>query len=368
MFQHVGSLEHVLSPREYASAEAFERESRLLFANHWHFAALRDEVARAGMHVARDVAGRPILLRNDAGRLRAFENVCVHRHCLVVPPGPGRGDTLRCQYHGWEYDGNGQVRRIPDGPSFRGLRAEGLRLTELPVETLGALAFVRLGEPREGLRDSLGPLAAELDRCFGDHRPVWRWTTEHDVNWKVIAENAVESYHVPAAHPRTFREFRPPDLHDHRLAKRYTRYLDLKPWGPRPAEVVLRSFRALLLPNPDGERFKQTHVFPNYLFYYGDLFSIFIALEPLGPARTRHVLHGFVPRRLRSVLLRPLQQLFTAVFVPGVRRVFHEDMRLWTSIQRGLAASGHRGVLSAREERVYAFQRYVRDAIGEEPR
>jgi choline monooxygenase len=246
------------------------------------------------------------------------------------------------------------------------MRGDGLRLVELPVETLGELLFVRQGDVSEGFRDSLGALAPELDHYFGDHRVVWRWTTEHDVNWKVIAENAVESYHVPNAHEKTFREYRPPELHDHRLEKRYTRYLDRKPWGRRPAELFLRASRALLLEAPDGERFKQTHVFPNHLFYYGDLFSIFIALEPLGPARTRHVLHGLVPRRLRSAALRPLQAVFDFVFVAGVKRIFHEDMALWESIQHGLEASRHDGLLGAREERVYAFQRHVRDAIAAE--
>ena len=366
MFHHSGALGHLLAPHDYTSHESFEREQRLLFADHWHFAGVLDDLPRAGSQVAREVAGRPVLLRREGAEIGAFENVCAHRHCLIVPPGRGHAQTLRCQYHGWEYGPGGRVCHIPDAPSFGSLRMDGLGLRKLPVTTLGGLVFVRSGQPGEGLRETLGPLTGEIERYYGDHRCVWRWTTEHDVNWKVIAENAVESYHVPAAHRRTFREFRPPELHDHTLDKRYTRYHDLKPWGSRPSELFLRAFRAALLPQPDGERFKQTHVFPNHLFYYGDAFSIFIALEPLGPARTRHVLLGFVPRRLRSPLLRPLQDLFAAAFVFGVRGVFREDMRLWSSIQRGLSASSHRGVLSAREERVHAFQRFVRDALAQE--
>jgi phenylpropionate dioxygenase-like ring-hydroxylating dioxygenase large terminal subunit len=306
------------------------------------------------------------VVRFDGARVRAFENVCAHRHCRVVAPGRGRGGTLRCAYHGWEYGADGAVSRVPDGASFRGFRAEGLRLRELPVEVLGALVFVRSGEPGEPLRESLGELGGDIERFFGDHRCIWRWTTEHDVNWKVIAENAVESYHVPATHRHTFRDYRPPELHDHDLAKRYTRYRDLKPWTRRPSELLLRGFHRVLLPGPDGGRFTQAHVFPSHLLYYGDLFSLFIALEPLGPRRTRHVLHGFVPRRLRSPWLRPLQELFAAGFVPAIRRVLREDMRLWDEIQAGLEASRHEGVLSAREERVWAFQRFVRDAVAEE--
>ena len=70
----------------------------------------------------------PIVVRRSEGRLRTFRNVCAHRHSLVVRPGRGRAATLRCQYHGWEYAGDGNVCRIPDGPSFRGFRSDGLRL------------------------------------------------------------------------------------------------------------------------------------------------------------------------------------------------------------------------------------------------
>ena len=42
-----------------------------------------------------------------------------------------------------------------------------------------------------------------------------------------------------------------------------------------------------------------------------------------------------------------------------------EDAVLWPRVQQGLEASDHRGVLSAREERVYAFQRFVTERVGE---
>jgi hypothetical protein len=50
--------------------------------------------------------------------------------------------------------------------------------------------------------------------------------------------------------------------------------------------------------------------------------------------------------------------------VLGVRRVMREDMRLWADVQHGLEASRETGLLSRREERVYAFQRWVADAVG----
>jgi phenylpropionate dioxygenase-like ring-hydroxylating dioxygenase large terminal subunit len=367
MFQHRGALDHVLKPSSYGDPGFHARERRAIFARAWHYAGPRASLATDGAWLARDVHDVPVVLWNAEGRLRAFRNVCAHRHSQVAATGCGRAERLRCPYHGWEYDASGRVARIPDGASFRGLRDPG-GLAPLAVETLGGMAFVNLDPEAESLRESLGPFADEIERHFGRHRLVWTWVTEHDVDWKVIAENAVESYHVPTTHPATFQDYRPSEWHDHRLEKRYTRYQDRKPWSGRWVDRGLQLAARALLPDGAASRFTQAHVFPGHLFYYNELFSTFVALEPLGPTRTRHVQLGFVPRGLRAApWARPLQALFWRAMVLGVRRVMREDMRIWRGVQRGLSASPHAGVLSCREERVHAFQAWVAEAVRAAP-
>ena len=69
---------------------------------------------------------------------------------------------------------------------------------------------------RNGVRTILRP--ASTHRHMDDRTPR---------ELKVIVENAVESYHVPMVHPNTFQDYRPEELHDHRLKPTYTRYGDL---------------------------------------------------------------------------------------------------------------------------------------------
>jgi len=45
--------------------------------------------------------------------------------------------------------------------------------------------------------------------------------------------------------------------------------------------------------------------------------------------------------------------------------VLLEDLRISNDLQRGLPASPHRGVIGAREERVFAFQSYVASRTGQ---
>ena len=364
MFHYEGVLPHLLSPADYYSEGSYQQEMELLFRPSWQYIGLLEDVSRPGDYLARDVLGEPVVLRNMDGELHAFKNICAHRHSLVVPPGKGKGSALRCQYHGWEYRKNGSINKMPDGESFKGIRANHLCLKKYRVDTLGSLVFVNLSEGDKSFLDSVGGIAPDLQSYYHSRRQFLYRATEHPVNWKVIAENAIESYHVPIVHPNTFKNFRDEHLHDHRLDTKFTRYKDLKPWGNSPLGLSFKLLAKMMLREPKFERFTQTHVFPNYLLYYGDLLSSFIALEPLGPERTRHVVIWSVPLDIKFPLInRPFQKVFELAFSWMGGKLVAEDGALWGSIQNGLRRSHQKGALSRREERVYTFQQYVVEKI-----
>lgn len=363
MFVHSTALPHLLPPSAYSDASVFAAEQRELLRRSWQFVALRStQLAQHGDQVVRELHGVPVVVRNDDGVINTFVNVCAHRHAMLAAPSCKHQGTLTCQYHGWQYDDDGALKKLPDGRSFQGINAHAMRLKKLRTEVVGELVFASLAERNDddtaGFVDGLSDMGPEFVRCFGDHFPVRTWVTEHDVNWKVIAENAVESYHVPAVHPHTFSAFRAPELHDHTLHPRYTRYVDNKPWDG-VAGFLAVTLAKTWLPQPTLARFTHTHVFPTTLLYYGDLVSTVVSLEPLSATRTRQVAVSFLPKTLRTSLWRPLQWLFGRTFAALGERILREDMAAWPSIQQGLLHSHHAGVLSCREERVYAFQQYV---------
>ncbi len=357
MFTALGALEHLLRPSDYTDATARAREV-LALRRHWHLHALSIDLARHGDQVADDVAGVPVVVRNDGGRLVGFVNVCPHRHSLLVCPGGSRQDALRCMVHGWTFDGDGALCRLPDGPSFVGLDGHAVSLRRIAVERCGALVFVNLDEGAPSFQGSLPDGGADLSARFGTHRVVDRWTTTHAVDWKVIVENTVESYHVPSVHPQTFRAFRPPELHDHQLWEGGTRYTDLKPWGREPAGLVARVLGALFAQGPVN-RFVHTHYFPTTMTYTNELVSTVMRVMPATDGTTKVTLASCVNEQLRWRALRPLQSAFARTFSAMGRRIVAEDMRVWPHVQRGLQASPFAGVLGTREERVHAFQRFI---------
>lgn len=366
MFVNQGVLEPALRPSDYHSEEFFTAERRGVFGLGWHLVATRARLERPGDFVSTDVAGLPVLVRNEAGELRAFVNVCAHRQSLLEPAGCGHRDALRCRYHGWEYDAKGRVSRLPDGRSFKGLKVAGMGLRVLRVETFGPLVYVGLSPDGPGLVEALGDLGDEL-RPFYERplRPVFERAAEYDVNWKVIVENAVESYHVPTVHPDTFRYYRDPSLHDHRIEASFTRYADLEPWSSSKTGVAIDAFARLLLPDADGQRFRHAHRFPNELYYFGDLFCDVSVVTPLGPRRARHASYGFIPDALRfGDWLRPVQRLWGVTIAAQGARILREDRSVWASVQAGVEHAQAPGVLSAREERIWAFQKWVANAVA----
>lgn len=364
MFVHHTRLEPQLVPSDYTSDASFDAERSAIFEQQWHFVGLTGDLSSPDDYIAADVLGVPVVCRNIGGELRAFQNVCVHRHSRIVPAGAGHRRQLRCQYHGWEYGDEGQVAKIPDGKSFKGIRTAGLCLQRYRVERLGSLVFVNLSATAPGLRESLDDLTAELDYFFGDHYRIWHWINEYPVNWKVIVENAVESYHVPMLHPSTFMDYKKEEHHEHRLHPAFTSYLDTAPMGNSVIETGFRSFTALTAKTIHFERAKHIHVFPNHLFEVREVYSLFSTLEPLAAGRTRLVSMGFLPRDIKFPFVnRPIQRLFGRTLTHMIRKIAGEDVGIWSEVQQGLRHSSHTGILGSREERVYAFQQHLAERL-----
>jgi phenylpropionate dioxygenase-like ring-hydroxylating dioxygenase large terminal subunit len=90
------------------------REKHAMVRHVWQIACLSKDVRRKPAQVT--VCGRHLVLfRDGSGKIAALEDRCAHRN---APLSIGRicGNRLQCAYHGWEYDRDGSVARIPALP------------------------------------------------------------------------------------------------------------------------------------------------------------------------------------------------------------------------------------------------------------
>jgi len=363
MFTHREHLEHLLRPEHYTSERQWRIELKNLFAPAWHPLAATAELARPGSFLTFDLLETPVLVRNFGGELRAFLNVCPHRHSRLTDRPRGRSETLRCQYHGWEYDAEGRTGKIPEARAFRPWDRENSCLRRLALATCGDVIYVNLSDDPAPLDDWLGPMREPFATCGGEYRHAATWERDFACNWKVVLENSLESYHIPEVHPYTFKALPEENVSFHELDPRHTTFRTTAPddLGSRIERLLAR-----LLGRPITKTYWHRNRHPHITSAALDSFRMMQAVFPTGPTTCKYRSIFFTLRGTRKnpfawAVYHTLKVAATLV----AKRVFAEDASIYPGVQRGLAASPHRGVIGTREERIWYFQRYVLDACGE---
>ena len=213
-------LASTLTPEAYTSEEFFSLERERIFGRGWIGAACASEVAELGDTVVVELAGRSaIIVRGQDGVLRAFENVCRHRGSRLIEPGRCRLEKhIKCPYHSWAYALDGRLlgtplftadsevpvdqRGIFDMDDVRGFDKADYGLLTLPVEIWGPLVLLSFDAAPAPHSDQLGDLPRRL-AGYGLERftLVRQKRYEIGANYKLIAENFMEYYHLPWVHP-----------------------------------------------------------------------------------------------------------------------------------------------------------------------
>lgn len=184
----------------YRDNEFLELEKRSLFLKKWSFAGHTSDLKNIGDYFTGSIADRPFVVLNDDGVTKAFFNVCSH-HGTCVARGKGKTDKLVCPYHGWQYNLEGQLKKIPKAGAILDIHKKGLNLKQIPVHTAGPFVFLYLGDGE----------APEFSTQLTNHfdRPLYQGLNfikrvEYEIgcNWKVFVDNYLDGgYHVPHMHP-----------------------------------------------------------------------------------------------------------------------------------------------------------------------
>ena len=126
----------------------------MLFRNHPIVAGFSSQIPNPGDYLIEDLAPVPILVvRNAAGELRAFVNICRHRGAKLVA---GCGTDARSDFRAPITPGattlDGRLVAIPDDYGFEGLDRAASGLVALPVAEKYGLIFVT-PTPRDATDD-----------------------------------------------------------------------------------------------------------------------------------------------------------------------------------------------------------------------
>jgi phenylpropionate dioxygenase-like ring-hydroxylating dioxygenase large terminal subunit len=352
-----------LARRAYIDPELQGPEQELIFGRTWQLAGHISSLPRPGSYITASAGSEPVLVvRDDEHRLRAYRNVCRHRGSRLLS-GDGRCKAaIRCRYHGWTYRFDGTLIGVPEGLAF-GERLDKAALGLLParVEELCGLVFVNLDIDATPLHELVGDLPARLERYRIPSLEPFALESGHTqpANWKVVADNYLEGYHIPIAHPGLMRllDYKHYDVecYDHYV------WFEAPLRNRRSSNRLERLYEQLVTPMPglgdeDRHVWRYVYIYPNTTIdLYADQVNTWQML-PDGVNRTRDVFANYRPPNSGS-RTRVVQWINQRVN----RLVLDEDIDLVANVQAGLQTRGYEcGPLSRREDAVGWFADLVR--------
>jgi phthalate 4,5-dioxygenase oxygenase subunit len=165
-----------------------------LMRRHWTPVCLIEEVSEPdGTPVKARVFGEDLVVFRDSdGRVGVMDEYCPHRRASLVY-GRNEEGGLRCLYHGWKMDVEGNVLEMVSEPASSGM-AEKVKHKAYPVQEWGGMVWAYMG-PQDAVPEFVPPR--------------WAPTAEARVsiakailpcNWAQILEGAIDSAHSSSLH------------------------------------------------------------------------------------------------------------------------------------------------------------------------
>ena len=165
-----------------------------LMRRHWTPVCLIEEVSDPdGTPVKARVLGENLVVFRDTdGRVGVLDEACPHRRASLVF-GRNEEGGLRCLYHGWKMDAEGNVLEMASEPAASGM-VDKVKHRAYPVKEWGGMVWAWFG-PQDSVPDFSPPA----------------WAPNCDVrvsiakvllpcNWAQILEGAIDSAHSSSLH------------------------------------------------------------------------------------------------------------------------------------------------------------------------
>lgn len=350
-----------MPPSVYTSEEFLQRELTDVFRQDWVCVGRASSLPNAGDYLTYELAGQPIMvIRDKGGEIRAMSNVCLHRMSTLLE-GSGNTKSVVCPYHAWTYNLDGTLRGAPFMKETTGFCKASYKLPQIRCEIWLGWIYITMNAQAPAVTEHLKDLESLISHYGMDaYVETFRETHVWDTNWKVLAENFMESYHLPVCHAGT--------VGPHSKLEE----MDCPPGSPAFNYHWITKEASLAIGNahPENTRLqgdwrKTTAliaIYPSHLITLTPGYFWYLSLHPKAAGQV-HITYGgglspdFIDDPKAEEYLTNLKALLDAVNVED--RGCTESV--FKGLQAGLAQPGH---LSYLERPIYDFTQYLANRTG----
>ena len=168
-----------------------------LFRRYWLPALLAEELAENDGPPVRLklLSERLLAFRDSEGRYGVIDEFCAHRGASLWF-GRNEEGGLRCAYHGWKYDVNGQCMEVPSEPVESGF-CKKIKLKSYPLVKRGDVLWIYMGPPEAR------PPLPEWEFALVPSEQSFTSKRFQECNWLQALEGGIDSSHVSFLHRST---------------------------------------------------------------------------------------------------------------------------------------------------------------------
>ena len=206
---------HGLPNECYTNKDYTLIERKKLFEDKWIVVGVASSIPEIGDVKPIDILGMPILiLRNKQNEIKVFHNVCSHRGVKLVSKSGKINSLIRCPYHSWSYNLNGELMATPhiggmNKHSVDGFDKSKSNLKEIRSYIWLDLIMININQNEMSFEEYIKPLSDRWEKFWPvkDRELIHHsndfgyFKLNAKCNWKFAIENYCESYHLPWVHP-----------------------------------------------------------------------------------------------------------------------------------------------------------------------
>ncbi|MEO0368943.1 MAG: aromatic ring-hydroxylating dioxygenase subunit alpha [Pseudomonadota bacterium] len=336
----------------YTDIDLFHFERDQVIGKTWAGIEFASELPQKNYAVPIDFMGLPLLIVRDRDdEIKVFHNICSHRGMVLVrEKGPVK-KLIRCPYHSWSYDLNGELKSTPHiggvgTTSAEGFSCEGNGLKPVRSAVWMGIVFVNISGDAESFEDFIEPLKNRWNAFTGagafEKLEVAETHSKMQIdikaNWKLAIENYCEAYHLPWVHP-DLNSYSPLEEHVNLHVNEYMS-------GQGTLNYTLSEVAGTTLPKfPAWPEDKLTHgeyisLYPNLMLGVQVDHAFAIILQPQAPGRTLEKLQiSYVNKEATT---SPYDECRAAT-MEAWKTVFEEDIFAVEGMQQGRQSPGFQG-------------------------